>query len=235
MKKLIAFVMGMLLVPTMAFGMQAMSDKAQSEVTGQAGVTIAVDDFKMYQNIDGLWYTDDDGLDLANQNTALGMEASSTGGAASVGIKRMEVMVEVNAITSGDSTGGFGSVGRSLQGDVTNPSNYDFSNNDADDTYLNKAIQIDVTDALPALSTGVQNNGGTGARVPGVNIRLGTMEIVQSNMSLNVAVNDDSPLSSPNAESVKLDNFNADESYGTINIGKQTQMILDGSIEIAPH
>ena len=230
MRKVISLVVAMLLVPTMAMAMQSMSNGDMENVTGQAGVSIAVDDFKMYQNIDGLWYTDTDGLATANVTPAVGMDAASTaGGAASVGIERFEAMVEVNAITSGASNvsdGGseLGSTGRALQGDYTNAANYDFANADVggNDVYLAKAIQIDVTDALPVIGEGVANNeaklstGVSHTDVAGVRIGLGTMEIVQSNMSLEIAVNDGNPLDGTNAEAVKLGNFDADASYGTI-------------------
>jgi len=249
MKKLIALVMGMLLVPTMAFGMEAMSDKAQSEVTGQAGVSIAVDDFKMYQNIDGLWYTDEGGVSTTTVDIGGGTQAEveATTDGASVGIQNLSVMVQVNALTSGGSVSDdLGSEGRSLQGTYEDKAGYNFNNagdmdSDSDgideaQAFAAKPITIDVTSALPVLTAAHQNNDSDAGSVAGVQIGLGTMEITQTAMSLTLDVADADPLdgTSRNAPTV-ADNMNSFTSYGTVNIGKITMAILDGSVEIAPH
>jgi len=63
--------------------MQRISDSDMDNITGQAGVSIMVDDYKEYKNIQGLWYTDPDGI-------------SSTDSGASFGITELSKMVTKN-------------------------------------------------------------------------------------------------------------------------------------------
>ena len=237
MKKLIAMVLAMLLVPTMALGMQSMDNGEMEGVTGQAGVNIAIDDFKMYQNIQGLWYTDTDGITTINKGNNLGMDAISTaGGAASIGIDELNVMVEVNAITSaaGSNVNDLGSTGRDLQGTFNDIEGETVYNNNDNDAFNAKPITIDVTSALPVLSTAAASNGFAGG-VPGVRIELGTMEVVQTALQFDVQMNDGSPLTSPNQIQTAMEGVGGDASYGQISIEKTSMAILDGSVEIAPH
>jgi len=242
MKKLIALVMGMLLVPTMAFGMEAMSDKAQSEVTGQAGVSIAIDDVKLYQNISGLWYTDTDGLGTNPAST-------NEGAGASVGIDELSVMVQVNAytgvdgattVTSVNNGNDFTSTDRGIQGnyeDFSSNTEVNYNNKGGQTLFVAKPLTIDVSGKLPALSTAkTYNNGMNAANAAGVHIGLGTMEVTQSAMSIKMATADVDPLSGnyDNTNGNTANNMEGTD-YGTINIGKITMGVLDGSIEIAPH
>lgn len=43
-------VLAMLFIPAVAMGFQQVSDKELSDVTGKEGVSIAIDDVKLYQN-----------------------------------------------------------------------------------------------------------------------------------------------------------------------------------------
>ena len=253
MKKLIALVMGMLLVPTMAMGMQSMSDKSMNDVTGQAGVSIAVDDVKMYQNIQGLWYTDTDGINTASAvdyHTAYGDEMSNPNGqAASIGIDELSVMVDINAITnigSASNVANLESTGRALQGTYDSSLSYSNTPTGAAQDFLAKPLNIDVTNQLPVLSTAATENANDGSdhSVAGVQIGLGTMEIVQSALQFDVAMKDGTPLeASSNMQSANMENPNAvpggsevpSFSFGQITIEKTTMAILDGNVEIAPH
>ncbi len=229
MKKVLVMLAALLLVAGSAWALKPISNTQMASITGQAGVTIAVDDVKLYQHIEGLWYTDTDGLTTAvNGYNAAG---------ASVGIKDLEVMVNVNAITSYDNSTGtweLHSIGRELQGDYG--SRLDVTNDDANTAFLAKPITIDVTSELPALSAGAAYNQSIGAipstaptNVAGVMIGLGTLEIVQSNMKIDVAISDTDPLNGDTLTSLNGHDF------GTLYIGKTTLAILDGQIEIAPH
>jgi len=253
MRKVISLVVAMLLVPTMAMAMQSMSNGDMENVTGQAGVSIAVDDVKMYQNIQGLWYTDTDGI---NTSSPMDMHsANDAGGAASIGIDKLSVMVEVNAITGATSSTNIVSTGRSLQGNYdSNLHAFNTATSAGEDTaFMAKPINIDVTDALPVLSQAAANNAVTKssgdqtvgaslgtADVAGVQIGLGTMEIYQSDLQFDVAMKDGTPLDDSSGSTLGSINSNAnsdtpDYSYGKVTIEETTMAILDGSIEIAPH
>lgn len=236
MKKVLVMLAALLLVAGSAMAMKAISDGAMDSITGQAGVSIAVDDVKLYQHIEGLWYTDDDGL-VATDPAANGLHVTADADGASVGISDLEVMVNINAITSLDANGLPVSPGRALLGNYG--SRFDPTNNDGNTAFLAKAITIDVTEALPALSAGAtwdvdladdgQINGSSSANYAGVMIGLGTMEIVQSDMAIKVGISDTDPLNGDTLNSINGHNF------GTFYIGKTTLAVLDGIIEIAPH
>lgn len=260
MKKIVVMLVTMMFVAGSAMAMETISDGQMDQITGQAGVSITVDDFKMYQDINGLWYTDTDGLVAGvNDNPTMGMDAvDTTGDGASIGLKNLSVMIHVNAITGVDSTTNFlSSVGRPLQGDYSamaltgqNFFNYDNDGDGADDTFIAKAINIDVVGRLPVLTHGLGYNAivliddtSMLSGLAGVKIGLGTMEIVQSKMTMEVAMNDKTPLTDPDNVQAQLNQFAttngyanaASDSFGEINIGQTTMAILDGSLEIAPH
>lgn len=58
MKKVLALVLGMLLIPFAAFGMETLSVDEMAEITGQSGVAIALDDVKVffYTENEETWY-----------------------------------------------------------------------------------------------------------------------------------------------------------------------------------
>lgn len=210
MKKLfiIAAVIALIL-PNTVFALEQMSDQAMEQITGQAGVSIAVDDVKIYQSIDGLSYTDTDGTD---------------GEAGTVSLDNLTVMVHANAITSLDGVTGLPfSPGREVQGTygAYNYNNVDTTADGIDDLFLAHALTIDVG-TCSALSAGLSNNVGAAVTVAGVVIGLPTLEIAQSALSFDVTVASGTAL-------------NSGASFGTIGIGQQTVAILDGTLEIAPH
>lgn len=62
MKKILAVAAILMLVPFTAFGMQMMADTALDDVTGQAGVSISIDNVQMDMSIEYLSWGDGDGL-----------------------------------------------------------------------------------------------------------------------------------------------------------------------------
>lgn len=62
MKKVLAIAAIVMLVPFTAFGMQMMADTALEDVTGQAGVSISIDNVQMDFQMDYLSWGDGDGL-----------------------------------------------------------------------------------------------------------------------------------------------------------------------------
>lgn len=210
MKKLfiIAAVVALIL-PSSVFALEQMSDQAMDQITGQAGVSIAVDDVKIYQSIDGLSYTDGDG--------AITGDAAGT-----VSLDGLTVMVNINAITSLDATTGLpvspghtASLGNYVAG-------WDYGNyTSASGNFTARALTIDVG-TCEALTAGLTNNMGAPLTVAGVVIGLPTLEITQNNLSLDVTV-------------TSAGAANSGASYGTLGIGAQTIAVLDGTLEIAPH
>ena len=62
MKKMLAVVAILMLVPFSAFGMEMMADTALEDVTGQAGVTISIDNVQMDFAMNYLSWGDTDGF-----------------------------------------------------------------------------------------------------------------------------------------------------------------------------
>jgi hypothetical protein len=156
----------MIMVPFSAFGLEAMNDQAMNDVTGQAGVSIAVDNVQLYQSIGKLSYTDTDGIPTAGIN----------GG--TLAIHNLVQMTKINAITDGTDRGGI----------LANDYNAILGNGFYTGPFVAQALSIDVVDALPILSAGVSYNMGGAANIAGVLIGLPTVEIVQSISPFDIVV-----------------------------------------------
>jgi hypothetical protein len=65
MKKMLAIAAIVMLVPFTAFGLEMMADTALEDVTGQAGVSISIDNVQMDMSIDYVAWGDDDGFNDA--------------------------------------------------------------------------------------------------------------------------------------------------------------------------
>jgi hypothetical protein len=211
MKKLIIALAFLMVLPFNALALQALNEDDMGAITGQAGVSIAIDDVMIYQNIEYLRYTDNDGVN--------GTEGS-------VSISNLYMMVHINGITNLDADGRPFSPNRPVQGtyhladQAGNALTY--TNSTGPVPFLAHALTIDVG-TMPILSAGMSNNyGGATVNVAGVRIGLPTVEIHQTALSFDVTV------SSPGAA-------NSGASYGNISIGANTMAVLDGWVEIAPH
>ena len=66
MKKMLAVVAIVMLVPFTAFGLEMMADTALEDVTGQAGVSISVDNIEMDFSIGYVSWGDEDGFGASN-------------------------------------------------------------------------------------------------------------------------------------------------------------------------
>jgi hypothetical protein len=62
MKKVLVIIAIVMLVPFTAFGMEMMHDTALENVTGQAGVSISIDNVQMDMSIEYVSWGDDDGI-----------------------------------------------------------------------------------------------------------------------------------------------------------------------------
>jgi hypothetical protein len=159
----------MILVPFSAFGLEAMNDQAMNDVTGQAGVSIAVDNVQLYQSIGKLSYTDTDGIPTAGIN----------GG--TLAIYNLVQMTKINAII--DDTDRGGQLANAYGAIMANG----FYNAPTGGVVAH-ALSIDVVDALPILSAGLAHNMGGAVNVAGVLIGLPTVEIVQSISPFDIVV-----------------------------------------------
>jgi hypothetical protein len=205
----------MIVVPFSAFGLEAMNDQAMNDVTGQAGISIAVDNVQLYQSIGKLSYTDTDGITVLG---AGGTPVTIAGG--SLSISNLVQMTKINAIVDDTDRGGqlanaYGTIlGNGFYTPVTDAN--------AGATHHAQALSIDVVAALPMLSAGMTNNFGTAINVAGVLIGLPTVEIVQSISPFDIVV-----------EAAGAANSGA--SFGQLAIENQVTAILSGTLEIAPH
>lgn len=128
-----------MMVPCSAFALEMLTEDVMDQVTGQASVSIAVDDVKIFQHITSLEYTDGDGVFAGDT-------------AASVGIANLKMMVNINALTSLVASGLPVSPGQSaIFGDNTDPGyavfsslNTDTNNDGAYDAFAARPITIDV-------------------------------------------------------------------------------------------
>lgn len=77
-----------------------LTDNALEDVTGQAGVSIAVDDIQLFLNIGKIAYIDCDGFD------SMSGYGTCSGRAAAVGLNNFQIdVVNINAIVEGDDAG----------------------------------------------------------------------------------------------------------------------------------
>lgn len=227
MKKIAIVLALALLLPLNAFALQTLDEADMGGITGQAGVSIAIDDVIIYQNIESLSYTDVGGTD--------GVDGS-------VNISNLYMMVNVNAITSLDADGLPVSPGRLVQGEwddnaatpapLFNYNNTDTGTDGVNDAFTAKALTIDVG-TLSVLTAGLHNNNAAaaaaGLTMAGVRIGLPTVEVNQTALTFDVTITQAGAVNGGDA------GMPAENSYGRITIGNMTMGVLDGFIEIAPH
>lgn len=189
MKKL-ALILALMLVPCTAFGLEMLDDSAMDTITGQAGVSIAMDDIQIFMNIEKLAWIDCDGFNSWEGKGTCG----GAGGAIVLNNFQLDVL-NVNAIT-GTTTAGTAGGGLDLRSTTCGniPLFYDYAtsatgdgcylsetlvgtlglNNyydhqgDGNSAFVPHFLTIDVTDELPASTEGYQfwaNNAWTSASV----------------------------------------------------------------------
>lgn len=229
MKKVIALFAVMMLIPMTAFGMQSMDQQEMSEVTGQSGVAITIDDVVLHESASETWYQND------YSAKAAAMTASNSTGYGSVGmVESGEKLTMVNAIV-GYSGGSFDSVGDyGLQGTYTfdgiDDTVYDPSTQFSPNPLTIQVGQMDVLGY--DLASGAQGSAFTAAGHPeatGVVIGLPTVEIhEEGGTAMQLLVSDSGdPIGDTRADS-------GVSSFGTLYTGDSTMAVLDGRIEITP-
>jgi len=110
----------------------------------------------------------------------------------------------------------------------TNTNGLDHYFDDGADGFQARLLSIDVTDAMPAITAGIQNNGNAGDTFGGIVIGLPTMEIHIQSMSLTPFYTGD-----VNGNASTAVNNNKD--FGTIYMEGITFTVLSGWLEIGPH
>ncbi|HNY65257.1 MAG TPA: hypothetical protein PKM41_07435 [Deltaproteobacteria bacterium] len=133
--------------PTLASGMEAISDEDLSTISAQAGITVAVDDVILYQSFGKISFIDSDGGNQAKNpfpyEAVPRKPLLDLAGPAALNLEgvRMDV-IRVNAITP--------------QGTLINnqDSHFKISDSQVISTFKAKPMTIDLVDELPALSPG---------------------------------------------------------------------------------
>lgn len=230
MKKVIALFAVMMLIPMTAFGMQSMDQQEMSEVTGQSGVAITIDDVVLHESASETWYQnsfDTDG------NATNGYEATGAVGMVEEGAKTTYVNAITGAGATADGLDLTGTAGTyELQGD------YAGNLGDTFVTAVNNGNWSPSPLTIQVGQFGVLGSGGDSAFVAansalsdatGVVVGLPTVEIhEEGGMATKLLVsNSPNPLNDERADS-------GVSSFGTLYTGESTMAILDGRIEIAP-
>lgn len=253
MKKL-AIILALLIMPCAAFGLEMLNDSALDNVTGQSGVSIAVDDVQLFINIEKLAWIDCDGI-----NSSAGSCTGDPSDPGAIGLNNFQIdVLNVNAIVDGTSTtAAGGATVWQLDSTACGQINlfYNYANTASAGCYLGsgtatqtlglnnytgigtggdfkaRALTIDATDKLPALTEGFQANTGSSLDVGGVLIGIPTLEVYIQSMSLTPIYDGDISGSPSNASN---DNDHGAD-FGTIEMQGITFTTLSGWIEIAPH
>lgn len=197
---------GLLIAPLTASALSPMSADSLKDATGQAGVSIAIDNVKLESWVGETKYTDLDGV------------TKQTSDAASVVIGDKHTVKELYAITDGtlttrkmdDGTGTMVAQTVTIAGGTH---------------FEAKALSIDVG-TCDALTKGMSYNrsllGQSAVTVAGVVIGLPTLEISTTADTYTVGIE-------------RTGAANSGAKFIQINKGASTLAILGGTVEIAPH
>lgn len=134
-------------IPSLAFGMEALSDKDLGEVTAAGGLSLIVDDVILYQSFDKISFVDTDGGDVSKNlfpyNAVPRRNLLGLAGPASLNIEGLAIdVLRINAITP--------------QGTKINNQDPHFKITDTqgDRTFYCNPLKIDIVDETPSLSPG---------------------------------------------------------------------------------
>ena len=225
MKKLtgILIAAALILAPMSVSALEMMTDSNMKNVTGQAGVEIAVDDVVLFSDIGWTKYTDTDGA---------AFDANTTQDGASVMLSDRTSLQIINAVAPGHGNGAAASIGDRFSsfyyatdgvyttsgGDLLAPVTLDATG---------KPISIDVgTTTLISSTRGIDLTTTPNQGVNGVIIGLPTVEINTSSESYKVGV-----VSTDHTG----DTMPEENTLIQIENSESTTAILDGYVEIAPH
>ena len=211
MKKFTGFIAAaaIALAPMSSSALEALTDNALNDVTGQAGVSIVIDDVILETWVGATTYTDTDG----NGDAVAG----------SIIVADKHTVKTFSAITRVDG-GVFTSPGLGLANDTVTV-NTDITGDGVADVFTAHALTIDVG-TCSVYSDGASYNsglaGGVDLTMTGVVIGLPTLEITTSADTYTVAV-------------TQTGAHNTGAEYIQVTTGDKVQHILGGVLEIAPH
>lgn len=248
----------LILAPMSASALEMMSDSNMNDVTGQAGVSIALDDVVLFQDVGKTVYTDKDGYEAQYDGVTTAVGSTNTG-QASVFISDQQQMTFINAIganiaagtnqanhykTNFNYLGGLvgGTEGGLFQANFTGEESYVGTQLDnalldpTNDAFLGQSLQgltIDVgTCAL--LQTAYNYAEGTvqtdGSVAPATN-RIAGVIIGLPNLEIVSSTTDKSIGVQTEGDTAA----NGGMEFIQISEEASTTAILDGYVEIAPH
>lgn len=267
MKKL-ALILAFMLIPCTAFGLQMLDDTAMDSITGQSGVHISVDDVQMFINIEKLAWIDCDGLDTNGHSDVAGTCAGGPLAIGlnnfQIDVLNVNAIVSSTIIDTGAGTsqtsgtsamqlystdcgviplfydyGQTGASGCYLTGSALNSDGLDnYISPRAAGGFQARALTIDATRAMPAITAGVQNNvGSTTVTFGGIIIGIPTMEIYINAMSLTPFIDArvNGYLNDGTDGAVCANSVESGADFGTIYLEGITFTTLSGWVEIGPH
>lgn len=120
--------------PFKCFGLEQLNDMQLASISGQSGVTIGIDDIKLYYNLEYLIYEDSDGRDFSSFNQMAGNAYGAHLNLLNITLDS----VDINFITPGSI------IGRDTHFHITESKYLD--------QFLSSGLTIDVTEELPKLN-----------------------------------------------------------------------------------
>ena len=230
MKKLvISLVLGasLAIVPS-AFALKAMTADSMKDTTGQAGVSIAVDDVVIFNSAGTTTYIDSNGYGNPDPTAPSGMGAGFV-------IKGEESFTTLRGITDLTDRGGylkFAYGQKMLDAGIKNiypgggmdllAAVKGYSVGVMTAGFIARPLSIDVSGALATLSAGRSFNTGSAVAEAGVVIGLPTLEISKVASTKTYAI-------------AATGSVNDGAEYITVTKSASVTAILGGKVEIAPH
>ncbi len=218
MKKLaISLILGASLILTpSAFALKAMTDSNMKEATGQAGVSIALDDITLYQSVGESMYIDTDGIDGA---------AADAAGIVQSGVS---TLTTIRAIVDHTNRGdflkdAFGGVGYT---DILDGTGIDGVGEQLTGEIEIAALDIDVTAECATMAA----MGAAYAGKAGIVIGLPTLEICKTGSTKIVSI-----VAVTDVATGAHDPLTDADALISIEKSDSVMAILGGTLEIAAH
>lgn len=220
MKKVVSLLAVLMLIPFTAYGMQSMDQQEMSEVTGQSGVAITVDDVVLHESGSEIWY----------QNNLEGAEGNMHSGAVGM-VEEGQQTTFINAIVETDPAEGFESAGNyGLEGeyDALPETSFDPDASEPSPITIQVGQMGVLAEAQGTTSAFVQSDEAK-ADATGVVIGLPTVEIhEEGSTAMQLLVSDSG---NPTGDTRADDGVS---SFGTLYSGGDTMAVLDGRVEVTP-
>lgn len=220
MKKVVSLLAVLMLIPFTAYGMQSMDQQEMSEVTGQSGVAITVDDVVLHESASEIWYQNNLEADGDMQSGAVGM------------VEEGQQTTFINAIVETDPAEGFESAGNyGLKGEYDALAETSFDPSASEPSPITIQVgQMGVLAEAQGTTSAFVKSDEAKADATGVVIGLPTVEIhEEGSTAMQLLVSDSG---NPTGDT-RADNDGV-SSFGTLYSGGDTMAVLDGRLEITP-